>query len=83
MTGWKKQLADQVAHFFLAFVIVYVAQQLGAAIGVPAGAFIGFCYGLLREVTEWQCGHRDPFTPRGLLDISFWTLGGAAGGRWP
>ena len=69
-----KQITDQVAHFVVAFVIVYLA---GA--GDPLlCAIAGLGCGLIREWTEerkirkWGKGS--------YLDLLAWSLGGLAAG---
>lgn len=69
----KKQIIDQSAHFAAALVALAPAALWP---GVASFAFAGAALGLVREITE-----PGPVLSAGsLLDILFWTLGGAAAG---
>lgn len=76
------ELRDQSAHFGAAFLIVALANVMGASIGLIAGAFIALCCGLIREVTEEGevslAALRRALGSR--LDLTFWTLGGLCAG---
>lgn len=70
-----KQARDQAAHFLVAFAVLAL---LLAWPGIFSGAVAGLAMGLIREVTEGG-----PVTsPGSLLDLAFWTFGGAAAGLW-
>lgn len=70
----KKQLIDQGAHFLIAAAVIGIAAALGHP--MLCGAWLGLCLGAVREVTE-----KDPVTNgRSILDMTFWTLGGATAG---
>lgn len=78
----RKELIDQSAHFMAALVVLSVANTLGGNIGALAGAFIGFCLGFVREITE-EGEVTIPAVKSALtswLDLAFWTLGGYAAG---
>lgn len=77
-----KEYRDQTAHFAAAFLIVALANLLGANVGPLPGALIGFAPGLVREITE-----EGEVSLAALLralrshrDLLFWTLGGAVAG---
>lgn len=68
-----KHLIDQAAHFVTALAIAYLAM---AYPGPVAGAMLGLAMGLIREITE-----AGPITSAGsVVDLCFWTLGGAVAG---
>lgn len=70
------EVIDQAVHFGAAFLILAVSTLIGADLGIPSGAFLGLCLGLVREITE-----DGPITSGGSIrDLVFWTLGGAAAG---
>lgn len=78
----KKEIRDQSAHFAGGFLVVLIAQLLGAEIGVLSGLVIGLAPGLSREITEEGevslAALRRAL--RSCLDLSCWALGGAVGG---
>ena len=81
-----KQLIDQAAHFAAAVVIIGTASALGAHVTLLSGTVLGFALGFVRELTQ----EGDPVNLQRarnvitgsshMLDISFWTLGGALAG---
>lgn len=76
------ELRDQSAHFAAAFLVVATCKVLGAEIGMAAGAIIGFALGIVREITEeGEVSFAATKAALGSqLDLTFWTLGGTAGG---
>lgn len=68
-----KQLVDQAVHFGAAFLFLAPAAFWGGVFGF---AFAGFGIGLVREITEGD----GIFNRGSLLDILFWTIGGAMTG---
>jgi hypothetical protein len=77
--SWYKEPRDQTAHAIAAFSILSLVLHSHSLASYAAA---GFCLGLIREITEegqpvtlskiWNaiCGSK--------LDLTFWTLGGAA-----
>ncbi len=69
----KKQLVDQSAHMLAA--IALLAPVLIWP-GVVGGALSGLGAGLVREITETG----SPLSKGSLLDLLFWSIGGALSG---
>lgn len=70
----KKQVIDQVAHFVLACVIL---TPIALWPGLISFTLAGLSLGLVREISQHG---RLLLSGGSLLDILFWTLGGAAVG---
>lgn len=75
-----KELRDQSAHFFVAFLPLVL---FGVFPNIITGCFAGFLWGLTREVTE----EGSPVTISKVrnalgsrLDLAFWSLAGIASG---
>ena len=73
----SKQIIDQSLHFIGAFIVIFIASLMGAIIGPIAGTFIGLSLGIVREVTEGG----NALSKGSILDMTFWSLGGLAGGH--
>lgn len=71
-----KEARDQAAHFAAAFAVLAIASLLRVQFKLLAGAFLGLALGIVREVTEGG----NVLSDGSLLDLVFWTLGGAAAG---
>jgi hypothetical protein len=77
--SWYKEPRDQAAHTFSAFAILSVVLHWPS---IASFACAGFFLGLIREITE----EGQPVTlakawsaiRSSKLDLTFWTLGGAA-----
>lgn len=66
----RKQIIDQSAHFIVAVIVLL---PVALCPNILSFAFASGCIGLVREFTEG-----DPiFSGGSMLDILFWTLGGA------
>ena len=78
----RKEFRDQSAHFAGGFLLVLIAQLLGADIGILSGLVIGFAPGISREIAEEGevslASLRRALGSR--LDLTFWALGGAVSG---
>lgn len=82
----RKQFTDQSAHFAAAVVILGIASAFGAHVTFLSGTVLGFALGFVRELTQ----EGDPVNlqrarnvltgPSHMLDVSFWTIGGAVAG---
>ena len=66
-----KHLLDQSAHFLIGLAVAWIAT-----VDPYGGAVVGLSLGLTREVTEGG----NILSDGSLLDMCFWTLGGAIGG---
>lgn len=71
MKPFKREAADQAAHFAAAFVVAYLART-----DYLGGLVVGLSLGIVREITEGG----NPLSSGSIRDVVFWTLGGTVGG---
>lgn len=78
----NKETRDQAAHAGAAFLVIVLAQLLGADIPPGPGALLGLSLGLVRELTEEGEISLNALKSAfgSTRDLLFWTLGGALGG---
>ena len=73
-------VANQMAHVLAAFMVVLFVRTIPWPMPIIQTALMGLFLGLIREVTQMQATGEKKMGINRMVDIAFWTVGGAIGG---